>query len=377
MPRTLNAFPSTGWIQEPDDGTSWLDTGLPGIADDRIGWQPDWNAQGWSPDDGGRHWHPAWQHAETETTISPVLPFVVQIQGVDYTSLSTENFMLGIVDPDDSRLTPDQIASLNEADKTVIAYESVGEAQSFRSYWQSSWTTDPPSWVIGADTAWPGDYFVKYWDPAWQQIVIDRAVADANAGYDGVEMDVVDRYNVAQVAEAAGGVDQARAYMVDLIGKISAATKAANPDFKIIANGAKDLLVVDPNDPASASNDAYLAVIDGQMIESTFYNPDGSVPSSSATDQAYLRHAVDAGKTVLSIDYPADATQQADYLAQAIAAGYVPYAAGMGLAGTVAQANSDYWSQHQDQLPEMASLLDTGPARHTSDLYGADPRMGW
>ena len=127
---------------------------------------------------------------------------------------------------------------------------SVGEAETYRSYWQSNWNTSPPTFLLGADPDWPGSYNVKFWDPAWQQIVISQAVALAQAGYNGLMLDVVDAYAVASVAAADGGVDQARADMQRFVLSISAATKAVNPEFKIVADNALDLLTSDRRVPA-------------------------------------------------------------------------------------------------------------------------------
>ena len=161
------------------------------------------------------------------------LAFIDELQGATYTSLSATDFAVGVVDPDDSGLTPTQIDSLQGAGKTLLAYLSVGEAETYRSYWQSNWNTSPPTFLLGADPDWPGSYNVKFWDPAWQQIVISQAVALAQTGYNGLMLDVVDAYAVASVAAADGGVDQARADMQQFVLSISAATKAVNPEFKI------------------------------------------------------------------------------------------------------------------------------------------------
>ena len=151
--------------------------------------------------------------------------------------------------------------------------------------------------------------------------------------------------------------------MIAFVTKISQAAKAINPNFKIIPNNAEDLLVVNANNPSSASNTSYLSAIDGLLVETTFYNPDNSVPAWSTSNQQYIQHAITAGKTVLSIDYPSNATTQAAYIAQAVAAGYVPYAATQSLGATVLQSNNDYWSNPTHALPlgAMTSLLGTSP----------------
>jgi len=258
---------------------------------------------------------------------SSTLAFIDQLQGVNYASLSATNFEVGIVDPDGSGLTSSQNSSLESSGKTILAYLSVGLANNYRSYWQSSWNQNPPSFILGADSSWPGAYYVKYWDPAWQQIVINEAVALAKAGYSGVDLDVVDAYDSSNVAAADGGIAKARTDMANFVEAISAATKAVNPNFKIVQNEGLDLLTTDPNNPASPTNAAYLSYIDGVLAESEFYLPNNTKPSWGPTDLQYLVHAVSAGKTVFSIDYPSSASAQQSYITGAIAQGFVPYAA--------------------------------------------------
>ncbi|MDE3061013.1 MAG: endo alpha-1,4 polygalactosaminidase [Pseudomonadota bacterium] len=256
-----------------------------------------------------------------------------QMQGANYQMLSGTGFQLGIVDPDDSQLTTSQIGSLQSSGKSLIAYLSIGEAENYRSYWQSSWNSSPPSFILGENPDWPGNYEVKFWDPAWQKIVIDRAVSMAQQGYNGLMLDVVDVYDVAAVANADGGIANARADMEKFVEAISAATKAINPNFKIIQNNALDLLTTNPDDPTSATNTAYLSHIDGVVAESTFYNPDNSATTWKAWNVQYLEHAVSDGKPVLAIDYPTSSSAQQSFITQAVADGFVPFVGNYALNG--------------------------------------------
>lgn len=80
--------------------------------------------------------------------------------------------------------------------RLVAAYMSVGEAEDYRSYWQDSWYKEPPVWFSGRNGDWEGNYRVRYWHPAWKQLLmgqegsyLDRILA---AGFDGAFLDVVD-----------------------------------------------------------------------------------------------------------------------------------------------------------------------------------------
>ncbi|MBI5115101.1 endo alpha-1,4 polygalactosaminidase [Candidatus Poribacteria bacterium] len=102
----------------------------------------------------------------------------------------------------DIELTPAEVASLKTkahgGSRLVIAYMSIGEAEDYRYYWQPSWATNPPYWLAGENPAWPGNYKVHYWDPAWQAIIYGnndsylKKILDA--GFDGVYLDIIDAY---------------------------------------------------------------------------------------------------------------------------------------------------------------------------------------
>ena len=83
----------------------------------------------------------------------------------------------------------------------MLTYESIGEAEDYRDYWQSGWKSAKPSWMLGENPDWEGNYSVKFWDPAWQKIVYARVDAAIKAGYQGMYLDIVDAYEVAQVQE--------------------------------------------------------------------------------------------------------------------------------------------------------------------------------
>jgi cysteinyl-tRNA synthetase len=82
--------------------------------------------------------------------------------------------------------------------RLVICYLSIGEAEDYRFYWQSSWKKNRPEWLEPENPDWPGNYKVKYWHPDWQQIIfghpeayLDRIIS---AGFDGVYLDIIDGF---------------------------------------------------------------------------------------------------------------------------------------------------------------------------------------
>jgi cysteinyl-tRNA synthetase len=86
----------------------------------------------------------------------------------------------------------------NGGSRIVVCYMSIGEAEDYRYYWQSSWSNTPPSWLSEENPDWEGNYKVKYWDADWQSIIygnqnayLDKILA---AGFDGVYLDIIDAF---------------------------------------------------------------------------------------------------------------------------------------------------------------------------------------
>jgi len=80
------------------------------------------------------------------------------------------------------------------AGRKVIAYLSIGEAEDYRAYWQREWKTNPPAFLLGENPEWKGNYRVKYWQAAWQQIILADVDKIMAAGFDGVYLDIVDGF---------------------------------------------------------------------------------------------------------------------------------------------------------------------------------------
>ena len=83
--------------------------------------------------------------------------------------------------------------------RLVLAYMSVGEAETYRPYWKKEWKHNPPAWLGTVNKDW-GSYRVKYWDPKWKSILygssssyLDMIIA---ASFDGVFLDTIDSYSV-------------------------------------------------------------------------------------------------------------------------------------------------------------------------------------
>ena len=118
-------------------------------------------------------------------------------------SLQESAYDLLIIDLycEDKPLTAAEVAALRTKPqggrRLVFAYMSIGEAEEYRSYWQSDWKKKKPSWIAGTNEDW-GSHRVRYWQPQWKHILFGSPDAYLDkillAGFDGAFLDVVDVY---------------------------------------------------------------------------------------------------------------------------------------------------------------------------------------
>jgi cysteinyl-tRNA synthetase len=262
--------------------------------------------------------------------------FTYQLQNIDLEAIGATKFDLVVIDysadgSEEQRFSAGQIAALESSPgghKTVLAYLSAGEAEDYRWYWQEAWDADhdgvpdtgAPGWLGNSNPEWPGNYEVKYWDPAWQAIVfayLDKAIA---AGFDGVYLDVVDAYEYwGPGGESGLNRSTAEVEMKDFVKAIadSARTAKGKPDFLVFPQNAEHLAVYTD----------YLQTVSGIGREDVWYN--GDTPNSQPeidpvlADLDLFRRS---GKPVLVIDYVRQQNLIDDFYARAKARGYVPYA---------------------------------------------------
>jgi cysteinyl-tRNA synthetase len=158
--------------------------------------------------------------------------------------------------------------------KLVFAYIDIGQAEDWRWYW--TWTErapadeeaaalcagpfPPPPWpdyIVKCDPdKWLHNYPVRFWDPAWQNVVmqgnglssaphpyisiIDEVLRD---GFDGIYLDWVEAFedgDIRRLAEAEG-VSPAEA-MVGFLQAMRLYGRARNPQFLVIQQNAASLI---------------------------------------------------------------------------------------------------------------------------------------
>ncbi len=151
--------------------------------------------------------------------------------------------------------------------RLVLAYIDIGEAEEWRSYWQTGWRIGHPSWIVADDPdGWEGNYPVAYWHEDWRRIWLGKTGiirALVRAGFDGVYLDWVEAYSDENVIHAArrDKVDP-RAEMIRFIGDLAVLARAGKADFLVIAQNAAEL----------AGNRGYARIIDGIAQEQVWFD---------------------------------------------------------------------------------------------------------
>ncbi len=86
----------------------------------------------------------------------------------------------------------------NGGKRLLVSYMSIGEAEDYRYYWQSDWSSNPPRWMSAENPDWKGNFKVKYWNPSWKEIIygstnsyLDKII---DKGFDGVYLDIIDAF---------------------------------------------------------------------------------------------------------------------------------------------------------------------------------------
>ena len=197
------------------------------------------------------------QEAYTDIKTGPDTRLIYVLQKIGFDELENAGFEIAIVDPDDSRLTRDDLMILHSQDKILLAYLSIGEAEDYRDYWKDDWETGNPAFIDDENPDWAGNYKVRYWYEPWQETIFSRLDEIIGLGYNGVYLDIIDAYRYYEDR----GFDSARKEMSDLVINISKELKEEEKDFLVIPQNAEELL----------ADEDYLSAIDGIGREDLWY----------------------------------------------------------------------------------------------------------
>jgi len=297
------------------------------------------------------------QHQDLLYVLQPDQVTVQELADADVDWLILEPTVDGDLASSFTALEIEQIRSGGACPKKVLAYLSVGEAESYRDYFDASWldgNDNPipgvaPAWLGPTNPDWEGNYKVRYWMPEWQHIIVgtDAGPHDSpydkiiDQGFDGVYLDIIDAFYFWSSAED-GIVErsraQARTEMIGFVEEIAhhARVIRGDADFMVFPQGGADIILND-NDELDAETAEYFVAISGIGQEDVWYD---ELAAQGAAETAYtldqLRAYKANGEVVLITDYvinrgnPSATTNNArvsDFLAHVEAEGFIGYGA--------------------------------------------------
>jgi len=220
----------------------------------------------------------------------PVRNWRYQLQNIDPDEIANSSADLVVVDysGNDGPFSKAEVERMQRkpdgSRRTVLSYMSIGEAESYRWYWSQR----SSSWLGPENRQWRGNYGVRFWHPAWQEIVFNYTDRILAAGFDGVYLDKVDEF------EDMGH----REDMIDFVARIAARARSQRSDVLVISQNGDQLL----------SDAKFRNVIDGFAREDLFY---GEETDGARNDEASIRESVGRlktlaaeGKPVLVVEYP-------------------------------------------------------------------------
>ncbi|MCP4681965.1 MAG: hypothetical protein GY864_06515 [Desulfobacterales bacterium] len=173
----------------------------------------------------------------------------------------------------------DHNTTTRNVDPIILAYMDVGQAESWRWYYDDSWIIGDPEWIVAEDPDdWEGCYPVAYWYQSWQDMVIyghqGRSMVEESlkGGFDGIYMDWVEAFSDDNVIAKANNDDVVPSVeMFNFIENIRDYARLesvnADPDYLIIAQNASDLYVENPA--------RYRQIIDAIALEGIWYDGTG------------------------------------------------------------------------------------------------------
>jgi cysteinyl-tRNA synthetase len=254
-----------------------------------------------------------------------------QLQKIDIEKIATNpTFDLIVMDYShdgsrDRKFLPTEIARIQQTGKKALAYISIGEAENYRSYWRAEWSTNPPAWLGPENPKYLGNFKVRFWDPAWQQLVLDY-IGDIYAqGLDGIYCDIIDAYYYWQTEHPE--MPNADALMMQFISKIRSysATLGNRPFYIVPQNGESILHEVNITDSLRAG---FFNDVDAIGVEDVFFRGSGDINNPYDPEIARfpnLQEFVAHQKTVLSIEYLTQKPLIDAYIPQARAKHFIPY----------------------------------------------------
>ena len=254
--------------------------------------------------------------------------WVYQLQNPNIKNLAKSGFPLAVIDysgdgSDDKRFSKNKLQRLIKNNMVPIAYISIGEAESYRYYWEKTWvekkdpnrlTPKAPKWLGHTNPDWEGNFKVRYWDTDWRDNIIkpylDKIIAQ---GFNGVYLDIIDGFEYwsdpetynekMEIRMADDPVDDdedAAQRMIALVHWIAQYCRTRSPlgqDFLIFPQNGERILLYD-------EDGSYLEDVSGIGVEDTWYSAKEKHPRRTIRERLqFLKTFQEKGKQVLSVDY--------------------------------------------------------------------------
>jgi cysteinyl-tRNA synthetase len=245
-----------------------------------------------------------------------------QLQNIDPSAIARSSADMVVIDYSGesgpfSRAQVEQMRRKPDGSRRVVlAYMSIGEAESYRWYWARR----ARAWLGPENPQWPGNYGVRFWHPNWQAIIFEYTDKILAAGFDGVYLDKVDEY-----VDMAKENPQARALMIAFVKKLAEHARARKPGFLVVPQNAEELL----------TEASYRAVIDGLGKEDLLYgetkDKQPNQPDQIEANVAFLKRLTADRKPVFAVEYLDDPREIEAAKTRLLGYGFVPYFADRAL----------------------------------------------
>ena len=273
-----------------------------------------------------------------------------QLQNLDLARAAASPFDVLVIDysrdgSDEKALRAKDLEKLKQMPgggrRRVLAYWSVGEAESYRYYWSNRWSWMSwggwrwfwrlfgdrllPAWLGPHNAEWKGNYGVRYWHAGWQALMFDGPDSYleriVRAGFDGVYLDKIDEF-----VDMSGENPRARADMIAFVDRLAKKARALKPGFLVVPQNGEELL----------RDAAYRAVIDGLGKEDLLYGEPRdkarNAPDLIARNTQMLQLLTADRKPVFAVEYLRDPKLIDDARRELSAKGFVAHFADRDLA---------------------------------------------
>ncbi len=273
---------------------------------------------------------------QKERSFAAVDDFLYQLRNVDLDLVGKSGYDLAIIDYSkdgsaEGKWKASEISSVKAKGAFILAYLSIGEAESHRSYWQPLYTPGNPSWLGRRNPDRPSSYKVKYWYAEWKKIVKDYLSEIAAQDFDGVYLDLADAYEY--WSDVGNGESE-------LLTTVDAADRMESFVKELADYARKDLgkisFIVCPQNGTGMMEDAsdssaYAESIDAVGAEDTYFFGDSGIdnawnPRSDVIGN--LDSFRSEGKKVFVVEYlsKGNSTAVRSFYEAARLKGYVPFA---------------------------------------------------